>query len=149
MKKSSRKLLSQLLARRASTSSQRTIGRLLLGAFLAFAGVAHLTFARAEFVAQVPEALPVSVDLVVVSSGVVELALGGALVALPERRVALGWIVAIFFVAVFPGNVSQWLNSRDGFGLNTDTSRFIRLFFQPVLVVVVLWATGAWKDRRV
>lgn len=132
---------------RPPTSPPRTITRLVLGAFLVFAGVSHLTFARAEFAAQVPKSLPLDTDLVVVGSGLAEIALGGALVALPRRRVAIGWVVAVFFVAVFPGNIAQWLNARDGFGLDTDTKRFVRLFFQPLLVLLGLWSTGAWRDR--
>ncbi len=139
--------LVQLIAPVSHTSLPRTVARLLLGAFLAFAGIAHLTFAREEFVAQVPEALPFDTDLVVVGSGVVEVALGGALIALPRRRVAVGWVVAVFFIAVFPGNISQWLNARDGFGLDTDAKRFARLFFQPLLVLAALWSTAAWKER--
>lgn len=126
----------------------RAIGRVLLGAFLLFAGVAHLTFGRAEFQAQVPAWVPLDADLVVVASGVVEVALGLALVLLPRWKVPLGWITAAFFVAVFPGNIAQYAEGRDAFGLDTDTGRLIRLFFQPVLIVWALWATGAWRAWR-
>lgn len=146
MARSKESLLGRLAAPKAPTSLPRTIVRLVMGGFLAFAGVAHLTFARADFAAQVPGALPVEPDLVV-GSGVAEIALGGALVVLPRRRVAVGWVVAVFFVAVFPGNVSQWLNARDGFGLDTDSKRFVRLFFQPLLILAALWSTAAWRDR--
>lgn len=122
----------------------RTIGRLLLGAALIFAGTAHLTTARQEFQAQVPTWLPLDPDFVVVASGVVELFLGAALIGLWRYRVVLGWIVAGFFVAVFPGNISQYVNGIDAFGLDTDRARFVRLFFQPLLVVWALWSTGAW-----
>lgn len=147
MTKKNASVLTQLMVAQPATSMVRTIVRVVMGAFLLFAGTSHLTFARAEFSAQVPELLPVDTDVVVVGSGVAEIALGGALIALPRRRVAIGWVVAMFFIAVFPGNIAQWLNSRDGFGLDTDTKRFVRLFFQPVLVLGVLWATGAWRDR--
>ena len=122
--------------------------RVLMGTALAGAGVGHLTFAREEFRAQVPEFVPLAEDTTVLASGVVEITLGGALVLLAKRQVTVGWVVALFFVAVFPGNVSQWLHQRDGFGLDTDTARFVRLFFQPVLIVAVLWCTGAWQLRR-
>ena len=125
-------------------------GRLLLalGAMLLFAGTSHLTFAREEFAAQVPPWVPVDTDTVVVGSGLVELALGGALVALPRHRVAVGWVVAAFFVAIFPGNVSQLVTRTDAFGLDSDRARAIRLLFQPLLVVWALWSTGAWKAWR-
>ena len=101
---------------------------------LLLAGTSHLTFAREEFAAQVPPWVPVDTDTVVVGSGLVELALGGALVALPKQRVAVGWVVAAFFVAIFPGNISQLVTRTDAFGLDSDRARAIRLVFQPLLV---------------
>jgi uncharacterized membrane protein len=129
-------------------SRPRTFGREILGLFLLFTGIGHLTFGREAFTAQVPDWLPVADDLVVVGSGVVELALGAALIALPRYRVAVGWIVAAFFVAIFPGNISQYVNHVDAFGLTSDLARAIRLVFQPLLVLWALWSTGAWRDRR-
>jgi len=137
----------QLLAPKPKTRVGRTVGRTLLGAMLAFAGISHLTFARVEFRDQVPELLPVDPDVVVVGSGVAEIALGAALVALPRHRVPVGLAVALFFIAIFPGNIAQWLGGKDGFGLDTDAKRFVRLFFQPVLVLLALWSTAAWRDR--
>jgi len=124
------------------SSPLRTGARILLGVFLAGAGVAHLTWARDEFVAQVPAWVPFSVDFVVVSSGIVEIALGLALLFAVRHRTLVGLVVAIFFVAVFPGNVSQYLTGTDAFGLDTDAKRLARLFFQPVLIVWALWCTG-------
>lgn len=121
---------------------------MLLGAFLVFAGTAHLTVARAEFAAQVPAWLPLDTDFVVVASGVVELVLGAALLTLGRYRVAVGWVVAAFFVAIFPGNIAQYMDGVSAFGLDTDAARLIRLFFQPLLVLWALWSTGAWRDRR-
>ena len=127
----------------------RTVARVLLGGALGFAGVGHQTVAREEFRAQVPRWLPLDPDFVVVASGVVEVALGAALVLAPRRlRPAVGWAAAAFFVAIFPGNIAQWADRIDAFGLNTDAARFGRLFFQPVLVVWALWATGAWRAWR-
>ena len=130
------------------TSTLRTIGRILLGLFLVFAGVSHLTFARQEFTAQVPDWLPASEDVVVLGSGVVEISLGAALILLRQRRVSVGWVVAAFFVAVFPGNISQYATHSDAFGLDSDRARGIRLLFQPLLVAWALWSTGAWKAWR-
>ena len=129
-------------------SLPRTFARWLLGAVLVFAGTAHLTFARDEFVAQVPSWLPLPVDVTVVASGVVEIALGLALLVLRRFRVAVGWIVAAFFVAIFPGNIEQFVRGTDAFGLVTDVARGIRLLFQPLLVIWALWSTGAWKAWR-
>lgn len=130
------------------TSTPRTVGRLALGAFLLFAGVTHLTVARDEFQAQVPGWVPLDADTVVLVSGVVEISLGGALLVLPHRKVPVGWIVAAFFVAIFPGNISQYVTHTDGFGLDTDGKRAARLLFQPLLVLWALWSTGAWRAWR-
>ena len=130
------------------TSRPRSLARVLLGAILVFAGVSHLTFARQEFEAQVPDWFPVGDDPVVLVSGLVEISLGAALIGFARGRIAVGLVVAAFFVAIFPGNIAQYLEGTDAFGLDTDQKRFVRLFFQPVLVLWALWATGAWRDRR-
>ncbi len=120
----------------------RSFTRVLLGLFLVFAGVSHLTFARQDFRAQVPESLPLDTDAVVLGSGVAEVALGSALLLAPRSaRRRVGTIAAWFFVAVFPGNVAQWLNRRSAFGLDTDAKRIGRLFGQPLLVAAALWST--------
>ncbi|HEY1014587.1 MAG TPA: hypothetical protein VGE07_17895 [Herpetosiphonaceae bacterium] len=129
-------------------SAPQTVFRLLLGAALLFAGITHLTVAREEFQAQVPHWVPLPADFVVLASGVVEIVLGGALIFLPRRRTLVGWIAAAFFVAIFPGNISQYVNRIDAFGLDTDRARAIRLLFQPALVAWALWATGAWQAWR-
>ncbi|GGM37444.1 DoxX family protein [Microbacterium saperdae] len=123
------------------SSVARTIGRVFLGSSLVFAGVSHLTFAREEFRAQVPESLPLDPDVTVVASGAVEIALGSALLLARRRRRLTGVVAALFFLAVFPGNLAQWMHHRDGFGLDTDMKRFVRLFFQPVLIGLALWST--------
>jgi uncharacterized membrane protein len=126
-----------------ASSPGRTASRWLLGAALITAGIGHLTNQRQEFQAQVPSWFPVDPDVVVVVSGVVEIALGTALIAVRRRRVAVGLIAAAFFVVVFPGNIAQYVEGKNGFGLDTDTKRLVRLFFQPVLVLWALWSTGA------
>ena len=123
------------------------IPQVVLGVALAYAGITHLTTKREEFQAQVPTILKSIADFVVLASGVVEIVLGLSLIFLWRYRVQVGWVVAAFFVAVFPGNISQYLNHVDAFGLDSDRARFIRLFFQPLLVIWALWATGAWKER--
>ena len=126
----------------------RRIGRIALGLSLVLAGIGHLTFSREEFQAQVPDWFPVNEDVTVLASGAVEIALGSSLVVLSRRRVAVGLVAAAFFVVIFPGNIGQWLEHKDGFGLDTDAKRFGRLFFQPVLVAWALWSTGAFTALR-
>lgn len=124
------------------------IARTLLGAALAYAGITHLTTNRTEFLAQVPTWVPLDADFVVLASGVVEILLGLSLILLIKYQIQVGWITATFFVAIFPGNISQYVNGIDAFGLDTDQARAIRLLFQPLLVIWALWCTGAWKSRR-
>ena len=127
----------------------RNATQLLLGAALAYAGTTHLTTSRQEFQAQVPTWVPFSADFVVIASGIVEIALGLSLLILWKYRTQLGWITAAFFIAIFPGNISQYVNGIDAFGLDSDRARAIRLLFQPLLVIWALWSTGAWRSYRV
>lgn len=141
-------MFNKMIHAQPDTSTTQTAFRLVLGAALVYAGVSHLTFAREEFLAQVPQWVPLDGDLVVVLSGIAEITLGAALIGLHKYRAIVGWVVAAFFVAIFPGNIAQYLNGIDAFGLNTDTARFVRLWFQPLLVVWALWSTGAWQAWR-
>nr|WP_288933737.1 MauE/DoxX family redox-associated membrane protein [uncultured Allomuricauda sp.] len=130
------------------TSTTQNVFRVILGLLMIMAGIGHLTFQREEFQAQVPRWLPSSdafMDFVVVSSGVVEILLGLAMVLLVKHKVKVGIVLAIFYVLIFPGNISQYTNGIDAFGLDTDLKRFVRLFFQPVLILWALWSTGALK----
>ncbi len=122
--------------------------RILLGLMLIYAGASHLLWNRTEFLAQVPDWLPLGKDLTVIISGFAELILGFALVFFKKIRTKVGWAVAFFFIAVFPGNIHQFVNHVDGFRLNTDTTRGLRLLFQPLFVVWALWSTGAWSEWR-
>lgn len=130
------------------TSTVQTVARVVLGVALAYAGLGHLFWSRDTFQAQVPDWVPLGADLVVVLSGIVEIVLGAALVFLRRYRALVGWVVAAFFVAVFPGNISQFVDGDAAFGLDSDLARGIRLLFQPLLVVWALWCTGAWAAWR-
>ena len=134
-------------------STLRTVSRWALAALLIAAGVGHLTTLRRGFRIVVPDwatrLLRTDKDTIVVVSGVVEIALGAALVALPKERSRVGAAVAAFFVAVFPGNVHQWQTGRSAPGLDTDGRRLARLFLQPVLVAWALWATRGGGQLRV
>src|ERR1700721_831858 len=140
--------MSQPVIDRPVSSLPRSIARHFLCAFLIFAGAGHLSFARTALYAQVPPWLPLNAEFVVIASGVVEIALGASLVLLSRWRGPVGWIVAIFFVLVFPGNISQFVTHANGLGLNSDLARGIRLLFQPLLVIWALWCTGARAALR-
>ncbi len=122
----------------------KPILRTLLGSFLFVAGLSHLTWSRSEFLAQVPRWLPLDSDFVVIASGVVEILLGLALIFLTKHSALIGKITAVFFVLIFPGNINQYIYGIDAFGLNTDSARLTRLFFQPLLIA---WAIFSTKRR--
>lgn len=127
------------------TSTVQTVFRIILGAFMIWAAISHLTLQREEFQAQVPDWIPLGKDLVVILSGIVEFLLGFGMVFLAKHKVKIGIALAIFYVLIFPGNIAQYINGTDAFGLDTDQKRLIRLFFQPVLIAWALWSTGALK----
>ncbi|PRC43514.1 hypothetical protein C6A85_000000104950 [Mycobacterium sp. ITM-2017-0098] len=130
------------------TTRLRTAARYLLAAQMIFAGFSHLFWAREEFQAQVPQWVPIDADGVVMASGGVEITLGVGLALLRRDRVLVGRLLALFFVLIFPGNLAQYVNHVDAFNLNSDTSRFVRLLFQPVLIAWALWSTGIPKNQR-
>jgi uncharacterized membrane protein len=121
----------------------KLVARLLLGGALIYAGIGHLTFSRTEFQAQVPVWLPLDPDFVVVASGVVEIMLGIGIASAGALVPYAGLAAAAFFIAIFPGNINQYVEGISAFGLDTDQTRLTRLFFQPVLVIWALWSTGA------
>jgi uncharacterized membrane protein len=127
----------------------KSLAQIALGAFLLSAGISHLGSNRTEFLAQVPTWLPLDPDFVVVASGLVEITLGVLLITtaliLKKYRSVIGLITALFFILIFPGNINQYVNQIDAFGLDTDTKRLIRLFFQPPLVIWALWSSGAMR----
>jgi len=124
----------------------KTLAQLGLGAFLLSAGISHLESNRTEFLAQVPTWLPLDPDFVVIASGLVEITLGVLLITtaliFKKYRKVIGLITALFFILIFPGNINQYVNQIDAFGLDTDNKRLIRLFFQPPLIIWALWSTN-------
>lgn len=129
-------------------SKTREIVRYFIGTLLIIAGIGHLTFDRNTFTAQVPEWLHVNKDLVVIISGIIELLLGSAYLLLKKKKKEIGYVLALFFVVIFPGNIYQYTHQIDAFGLNTDLLRLIRLFFQPMLILGSLWASGCYPFKR-
>jgi uncharacterized membrane protein len=137
------------MKKEVKTTLTQNIFRILLALSMLLAGISHLTFNRIDFQAQVPDWVPLSKDLVVVLSGIVEIGLALALLFWKKQRANIGWTLALFFIMVFPGNLSQYLEGRDAFGaLNSDSSRLIRLLFQPVLIAWALWSSGSWETWR-
>lgn len=130
------------------TSVIQNILRILLGAFMLYAGIGHLTFLRTEFQAQVPTWITTNkafMDFIVLASGVVEIIFGMLMLIGGRLKTKTGIALALFYILIFPGNINQYVNQIDSFGLNTDKQRLIRLVFQPVLIIWALWSTGALK----
>lgn len=132
----------------ASTTKTQRLFRVLLGLLLLFTGIGHLTWLNVPFQAQVPSWVPLDPPLVVNLSGIVEISLGLMLLFWRSRQPLVGWLTALFFVLIFPGNLAQYLTHTDAFGLNTDALRLIRLFLHPLLVIWPLWSTGAWRKAK-
>ena len=131
------------------TTLTQNIFRIILSIFMVYAGFSHLTFNRIDFQAQVPDWVPMSKDLVVILSGIIEIVLGLGLAFWKNYRAWFGLALALFFVLIFPGNIAQYLDGKDAFGvLDSDGARLRRLFFQPVLIAWALWSSGAWKSWR-
>ena len=137
------------MKKNSKTTLTQNVFRILLAVFMIYAGFSHLAFNRIDFQAQVPDWIPLSKDLVVILSGIIEMALGIGLAIWKNKRIHFGWALALFFILVFPGNIAQYLGGKDAFGaLDSDRARLIRLFFQPVLIAWALWSSGAWTAWR-
>jgi len=132
----------------SKTTRVQNVARVLLGSFMLLAGIGHLSFLRKEFQAQVPDWIPIDKDTVVVLSGIVEISFGAAMIAWKKQRRNVGIALAVFYVLIFPGNIAQYTEHRDAFGLDSDTARLTRLFFQPVLIVLALWSTGVLSRKK-
>lgn len=132
----------------ANTGTTQKVARIILGLFMILAGIGHLSFQRQEFQAQVPDWIPINKDLVVILSGLIEILLGATMIFWRRQRIQVGIALAIFYVLVFPGNIAQYTEHRDAFGLDTDAKRLVRLFFQPVLILWALWSTGGLQILR-
>lgn len=127
----------------------KQFSRVFLGAFMIFAGCSRFGERSVEFRAVVPRWLTQDeswMDLIIATSAYVEIALGLATIFLVKHKVKVGYIYALFLVVVFTGNWSQYTNNINAFGLDTDQKRFIRLLFQPVLILWILWATDGLKQ---
>ena len=133
------------------TSTIQNIFRVLLGLIMLYIGIAHLSFRRIEFQAQVPTWLTTDkdlMDLVVLISGYVEIAFGLLMILGGKLKVKTGIALGIFYILIFPGNINQYIYEIDSLRLDSDNKRLIRLFFQPLLVLWAFWSTGALKHLK-
>ncbi|MVN76153.1 hypothetical protein GO988_07435 [Hymenobacter sp. HMF4947] len=136
------------MSEKTNTTTAQDVARYVLGTFMVGAGVGHLTFVRKPFQAQVPDWVPQDKDTVVLESGVVEIGLGLLMLFNKRYKVPMGVGLAAFYLAVFPGNIHQYLDSLPALSLDTERKRYVRLFFQPVLIGLALWSTGVFNSKR-
>ena len=130
------------------TTTLQNVFRVILGIAMLYIGIGHFTFSRIEFQAQVPTWLTSEenlIDFVILASGVVEIIFGALMLWGGKLKVKTGIALAIFYILIFPGNINQYVNGIDAFNLNTDTKRFVRLLFQPLLLLWALWSTGGLR----
>lgn len=133
------------------TTITQNIFRILLGSIMLYIGIAHLSFRRIEFQAQVPTWLTTNegmMDLVVLISGYIEIAFGILMILGGKLKVKTGITLGIFYILIFPGNINQYINEIDSLRLDSDNKRLIRLFFQPLLVLWAFWSSGAMKHLK-
>lgn len=124
----------------------KNIARIVLGIIMLGAGILHMTTLRQEFQDLVPQSLTTDdqiKDFLVLASGVAEILLGLATIFWIKQMPKVGIALALFLVLVFWGNIAQFINHIDAFNLDTDEKRFIRLLFQPPLILWALWSTNA------
>ena len=128
------------------TTIIQNIFSVLLGSIMLYIGIAHLSFRRIEFQAQVPTWLTTNegmMDLVVLISGYIEIAFGILMILGGKLKVKTGIALGVFYILIFPGNINQYINEIDSLRLDSENKRLIRLFFQPLLVLWAFWSSGA------
>ena len=130
------------------TSISQNILRVILGLIMIYIGIAHLSFRRIEFQAQVPRWLTSDenlIDMIILISGYIEIIFGVLMVWGGKFKAKTGLVLGIFYVLVFPGNINQYIHEIDGLRMYSNNERFLRLLFQPVLIFWALWSTNALK----
>lgn len=115
----------------------RDLVRFAVAALLGGAGVAHFV-APEVFVEHLPPVVPAR-EAIVFATGLIELALAAALIAAPPaQRPRVGAVVALYLLAVFPGNLYVALT---GTVYPAPWQGWARLPLQPLLIAAALWST--------
>jgi uncharacterized membrane protein len=124
----------------------KEILRVVLALAIITVGITHFTHTD-QFVRIVPSQLPNPLALVYIS-GVFEI-LGGIGLLVPIVSVAAAWGLIALFIAVFPANINQAINSIaiDGIPHN-PTLYWLRLPFQAVLIAWAWWYTRKPENQR-
>jgi uncharacterized membrane protein len=135
-----------LAAAIARQSGPRTWARVGIGAAFVVAGVAHLV-APAPFEQHLPTWIPAATALVVLS-GLVEIALGVALVMAHREPVHIGWGTAAYLIVVWPANVFVAVAGVDVDGQPGGVYPWVRVPLQVLFIAWALWATAAHGPER-
>jgi uncharacterized membrane protein len=125
----------------------RILLRLLLAALFLFAGTVHLCDPEL-FLPITPPWIPFHLPCILIS-GVVEL-VGGLGLLLPVRpiQVAIGWMLTLLLIAVFPANLHMAMANVKIHGFPAQPwMGWARLPFQPLLIIAVLWLTQIWPGK--
>ena len=115
--------------------------RTALAAGMAVAGVMHFA-TPLPFVQHLPAIIPMR-EAVIYASGVVEIALGLALLGPSRWRPYVGILLAAFLVAVFPGNLYVAVAGVAVDGQPGGIYPWLRLPFQALFIWLALWSTHA------
>lgn len=82
------------------TTFAQNFFRIFLGLIMIYIGIAHLTFRRIEFQAQVPVWITQNeniMDFIVIVSGYIEIIFGLTLIFLNKYKIYIGIALAVFF----------------------------------------------------
>ena len=125
------------LARRQS--SWRDHARRGLSAAMVFAGFSHL--AKPDpFTQHLPDWVPAA-GVIVAITGLIEIAIGAALVWHRLPREVVGRLTAAYLLAVFPANVYVAVADVEVDGQPGGVFQWLRLPLQAVFIAWALWST--------
>lgn len=130
--------------------SPRTLFRWVMSVSMLAMGVLHFT-AESFFVQIMPPQLPAPVFLVRLS-GVIEAALGLALIPVATRRLA-GYGLVALYIAVFPANIYmavanvQLQGMPAWFPQPSPLALWLRLPMQLVFIAWALWVSRPEQER--
>lgn len=129
-----------------SNQTRKEILRAILGISLVIVGITHFTHVD-QYARIVPPQLPAPLSLVYIS-GVFEILLGIGLM-IPYVSVIAAWGMIALFIAVFPANINQAINSIPIDGIpHHPIAYWLRLPFQAVLIAWAYWYTRKPEAQR-
>lgn len=122
----------------------RMIALVLFAVFFVFAGIAHFTQGEG-FAAMLPEWMPFRLGIIYVT-GILEILLA-LLLLWPKTRKQAGFWTAVYLVAIFPANIYAAIAGIPAPGSEeaNQTLLWVRLLFQPLLILWVWWAAQVKK----